>query len=234
MRNAKIANSWLFGEQLVAYIYEELAASKRDEFEDHLLNCSGCTSEFADISMSRLDVFEWHRDEFLPLATPQIVIPYERKPAPAPQYSWIDSLREMVWSPLRVALASGSLAALAVAFGIFFIANSNPDNDMAAGSVDVISPAADPIKSPAEVSEPAATLNTVTVQDKQPLKRVFRAAEPKSNVRAVRAKALMPRKETKPATTSAQNLPRLGTFAEPEDTSLRLADLMADIDTKDF
>jgi anti-sigma factor RsiW len=233
MRNEKDANSCLFGEELVAYIYGELSLTNRDAFENHLLNCSGCTAEFAGISMSRLEVFEWHRDDFLPLATPQFVIPFERKPASEPRYSWLEALRGLVWSPMRVTLAGGSLAALAAAFGLFFIANSNPDTDVAAGSVEVISPAANPIQAAPEVLEPAAP-DPVKIGTTRPLKREFSAADSKSNVRATRAKSVVPRKETKPVVTSAQNLPRLGTFAEPEDMSLRLADLMANIDTKDF
>src|SRR5215213_5119036 len=155
MRNEKDNNSCLFGEELVAYIYDELSRARRDTFEDHLLNCSGCTAEFATISMSRLDVFEWHREEFLPLATPQFVIPFERKPASEAQYSWLDTLRGLVWSPMRVAFAGGSLVALAVAFGLFFIANSNRDINVAARSVEVVSPAADPIQAAPKVFERA-------------------------------------------------------------------------------
>ena len=76
MRKGNNINSCLFGEELVAYVYGELSSDGRARFENHLLDCSACTAEFADISLSRLGVYEWHRDEFLPLETPQFVIPF--------------------------------------------------------------------------------------------------------------------------------------------------------------
>src|SRR5436190_2467191 len=111
MRNGKDINSCLFGEELVAYIYDELPASSRAPFEEHLLDCSGCTAEFAEISVSRLGVFEWHRDEFLPLATPTFAIPYEtRRVAGEQQISWLNAFRGLATSPLRVAFAGGAMA----------------------------------------------------------------------------------------------------------------------------
>jgi hypothetical protein len=49
----------------------------------------------------------------------------------------------------------------------------------------------------------------------------------------VQAKATVMSKTARPIVANAQTAPRLGNFTEPEDTSLRLSDLVADIDTKD-
>jgi hypothetical protein len=232
MRNEKSTNSCLFGEELVAYIYDELSSTRRSVFEDHLLNCSGCTAEFADISMSRLDVFEWHRDEFLPLATPHFVIPIGRKPA-VPQYSWFEALRTLVWTPTRMAFAGASLAITAAAFGLLFIANSDPNVDVVTGGAQVVSPVDISIRQVPLTSETVA-FDSPSVENKAPTKREFRGLDSVRRTKAIQVTAAAPKKRTKTVTTSAQNVPRLGNFVEPEDTSLRLADLMADIDTKDF
>ena len=36
-------------EQLVSYVYEELSASERVEFERHLSDCAGCRQELAEL-----------------------------------------------------------------------------------------------------------------------------------------------------------------------------------------
>jgi len=234
MRNGKDMNSCLFGEELVAYIYDELPTSDRAAFEEHLLDCSGCTAKFAEISVSRLGVFEWHRDEFVPLATPTFVIPYQgRNVAAEPKISWIDALRGLVASPMRLAAAGGAMAIIAVAFGFAFLSFSKSARDIQArvpvaveGSrVDLAAPTVAKVESE---SQPVA-INIA----KTP-KREYRSIERSQRVHPVVAKFAVPSRKMSIPTTSATNVPRLGNYVEPEDTSLRLADLMADIDTKEF
>src|SRR5262245_20088549 len=119
MRNLK--DSCLFGEELVSYMYDELPAAKRYAFESHLLNCSSCTNEFAELSVSRLAVYEWNRDDFLPLETPRFAIPYA---TPEPACSWIDAIRRFL-TPVRLSFAGGGLALMVIAAGLFYVANSN-------------------------------------------------------------------------------------------------------------
>ncbi len=229
MRNGKETYSCLFGEEIVAYIYDELNSADRTAFEKHLLDCSGCTSAFADISFSRLGVYEWHRDEFVPLETPNFAIPYKQEAAGATTL-WIGSLRNLVWSPMRIAFAGGSLAAIAVAIGLVVTFNSPVGTDLTAGGSQPVQEIVTefPVKTEprAPIENPKSETN-----ERAEVKREFKAPEPKTRV--VKAKAAAPRKKIERVTSTAQNGPRLGNFDETEDTSLRLADLMADIDTKD-
>ncbi|MFL6467112.1 MAG: anti-sigma factor family protein [Pyrinomonadaceae bacterium] len=233
MRNIKEASSCLFGEELIAYIYGELPMSSHAAFEKHLLDCSGCTEEFADISVSRLGVFEWHRDEFLPLETPQFVIPFEPKAPTASQpYSWFDAVRNLVASPMRLVAAGGSLAIItfAVAFGVLNYSNSN-ENQVASGVSNVGIETAKPNNVVALESDPIK----LVLPKKAENTVVKRAATSREPSHIVRTKADVskdvPVVQASKATTIS--VPRLGNFVETEDTSLRLADLVADIDTMD-
>ena len=230
MRNGDGKNSCLFGEELAAYIYGELDGVPRDRFETHLLECGGCTAELADISFSRLGVYEWHRDEFVPLATPNFAIPYESKAAPAAARSgWVEMFQKLVSPPARFAFAGGSLALIAVAAWFGFLSNSPSGADLGERT---------PGPAPKVLSE-----SILEVTSAVPAKNAKGpATEQLSRSRVVLAGKSTPpmrvkyaAQRTKPAMTvaGAQNAPRLGSFVEPEDTSLRLADLVADIDTKD-
>lgn len=234
MRNGKDMNSCLFGEELVAYIYDELPASGRASFEAHLLDCSGCTAEFAEISVSRLGVFEWHRDEFLPLATPTFAIPYQARKVPAEsKISWLDALRGLVASPLRVALAGGATAVIALAFGFTFLSNAVSPGDLQARIPDTVEPVKIEIPAPI-VAKSEGGNDPVAINVGQPAKHEYRTVEHSQRIRPVVTKFTEPTRKVSVPATSATNVPRLGNYVETEDTSLRLADLVADIDTKEF
>lgn len=242
MRNGKDKNSCLFGEELVSYIYGELPTAKHNAFESHLLNCSACTAEFADMSMSRLGVFEWHRDEFLPLATPHFVIPYEKTAVAEPEYSWVDALRGL-FSPARFAMAGGAFAVLAVAFTAIYVATSSTGSNVAVGVTESVTPVAVPDQREVAASKDFVKIDeenaadTTTVSNDQP-QRVNKTPDPK-DTKVIQVKSVKKPVNRITQSQSAQkapvtnNAPRLGTYVETEDTSLRLADLVADIDTKD-
>ena len=50
--NCKYAN------EIVPYMYGELASSATAEFESHLLECQLCTDEFAELSAARYEVYD--------------------------------------------------------------------------------------------------------------------------------------------------------------------------------
>jgi hypothetical protein len=232
MRNGK--DSCLFGEELVSYIYDELPTSERHSFEGHLLNCSSCTAEFAELSMSRLGVYEWHRDEFVPLETPRFAIPYA---PPAPAYSWMDAIRGFILTPPRLSFAGGALALLVLALGWFYAADSNSSALVGnQGTPSVIE-----VPVPENTSVVAEALDKV-LDDKYITDKVLgenAASEEASPSKSGRRPAIVQAKAVKGSANrqlTARGIrpakaPRLGTFEEVEDTSLRLADLVADIDS---
>src|SRR5690606_20032761 len=83
----------------------------RPSFEDHLADCDPCSAEMAEISFARLDVYEWHRDEFLEMPTPRIEIPY----AAVTQASWLETIKAFFASPGRLATAGGAFVVVAMA-----------------------------------------------------------------------------------------------------------------------
>lgn len=232
MRNGKDNNSCLFGEQLVSYIYNELPVLGREAFEEHLLNCSGCTDEFAAVSMSRLGVYEWHRDDFLPLETPVFSIPYATPTVQAePQMSWLDALRGL-FSPARAFAFGGGLAALAIVLGAVYVATFNDNTNIA--EADTTPKVVQPVEVPnvargseKEVTPKALDDENQVVADYKP------SVKPTRTIQAKAVKRETSRSPVQQAKVQV-NAPRLGTYDESEDTSLRLADLVADIDTIDF
>lgn len=234
MKNGDYSNSCLFGEELVSYVYSELPSSARVAFENHLLNCSDCTDEFAVVSVSRLGIYEWHRDDFLPLETPVFEIPYARPVvASEPSIGWLDALRGL-FSPARLAVTGGAFAVLAIAFGAIYVSlppNGSliTDANKKVSSVSIPeNPAPSAVKPQfAEKKDPEVNdVGTIQASSK-PSQRTTRPVQAKltkrNSDRQIQAKASQP-----------AMVPRLGTYVETEDKSLRLADLVADIDTDDF
>ena len=66
------------GEEMLAYLYDELSPDGRERFETHMESCFECIDEFAELAFSRYSVFEWKSLEFAPLPTPKFVVPVER------------------------------------------------------------------------------------------------------------------------------------------------------------
>jgi len=230
MRNGK--DSCLFGEELVSYIYDELPTSERHSFESHLLNCSSCTAEFAELSVSRLGVYEWHRDEFVPLETPRFAIPYV---SPEPVSSWLRAVRGFVFTPARLSFAGGAFALAIMALGFVYLTDSNSGavavNQVEAPVIELARP-----ENPTDVAKVASEVSADKfITDKvlaQPMLTKENSEKSERRPTLVQAKAAQkPSGRQLTARGNPVKAPRLGTFEEVEDTSLRLADLVADIDS---
>jgi len=224
MRNGR--NSCLFGEELVSYIYDELAAADRASFETHLVDCSECASAFAELSMSRLGVYEWRRDEFAPLETPRFAIPYEM-----PAFSWFGAVRAFL-SPARLSFAAVGLVFAIAGSAFIYLGTIGGQTDVAdlPASIEVAAPQPEIVESfEQEIEQPDAgepeRAKTETAENEmrpvtvKTVRKPHKVSSPKTMTTARRT-------ETNPA-----SVPRLGNYDEVEDTSLRLADLVADIDT---
>jgi hypothetical protein len=227
-------------EELVAYLYGELAAAEQSAFEDHLATCDVCTAEFAELSLARLGVYEWRRDEFAELATPPIVIPYGE----AVTVSWLDAVRAFLASPAQWATAGGAFAVLAILAGVWFMAPKSTDTDI----VRDIGPTSSPIavsNKPSEVKQAAeepsgsGDIQRRTTVEQEPgaeEPKVVKAAVPSS--RNAKNPAPRPVKSEKNAPQSVQakrpvGAPRLNDFEDEDDNTLRLGDLLAEVDTRD-
>ena len=220
--------------EIVPYMYGELARSATSEFEAHLLECQVCTDEFAAMSAARYEVYDWKKLEFDPLATPAIEIPFGDVVA----VSWIEKLRAAFagsWAMPASALASVAIVLAIVALFVVsrdqvnelaqekgnVLANDNTNTRKSAPQTVVNEPPAAP-RGPAADPEREAPRPTV-VKDTPATKR------PVNNQPTTAPRSSAPRQAAK----QTPPVPRLNDFAEEEDNSLRLAELFEDIDTSE-
>lgn len=223
------------GELAVAYLYADLPPDERERFEDHLLACERCRDEFAELSASRYEVFEWHKLEFVPMETPRIVIPYEPEKA-----GWFAGLRESFAFSQR--LLAGSAAGMLAAVVLLMVAfwNSEATNTPIAADHGSDRTAVELAglrhTEPVEEDDQAVEMNDVAPA----LESVNGNIEPET----VNA-AYVPRKDTprniprrpvrrvspgnEPAVIQA-SAPRLNDFEDTSDESLRLSDMFDDIE----
>lgn len=244
-----------FSNDLVSYLYGEMNLSAINEFETHLPDCNSCTEEFAGLSLARLGVYEWHRDEFRHLNTPLIEIPYSLvNSEDSVRSSWLDVLRGVFASAPRLATAGGAFAALAIVLGITLIASNIFRND---SNLTVTNN---------ETAPPSSEINSITLpavpkveqevvsadlRDDQPANPSVAAVAknrnpgydhriPDSISMRSRKKATSPPSNRGLQAVSRENLirtprratpPQLTDFRDEEDNTLRLSDLFADVDT---
>jgi len=218
-------------DQLLSYLYEDGSAAARETFESHLAECEACTDEFAAVSLARFSVYEWHKEEFVPMPTPQIVIPYEEKPV-------------SIWAGLREAfsfnwetasLAAASLLVVA-AFGAYLVSTDN--DGVAELNLVNVNKVAVPTPSNIDVPKPNAVISNDPVV---PVKASNE--EPTRSVRPI--KSVQAKRDVRPIQPTVRNDGRIPTVAtandrrvidslddDSEDNSLRLSDLLDTDDTR--
>jgi anti-sigma factor RsiW len=229
-----------FGEDAVLYLYGELPDTDRVVFESHLLDCTACTDEFASMASARYEVYDWKTIEFDPLATPRFEIPFEEQHAAGTRESWADRVRSTFARGWAVpGLAFAGLVVVSIV-GAVFLSSSGGSDEIASATISVDNRAVDVTAS--RVVEPSTLPSTVDKGDSAPpTQKPQRAAVPpvvRSDRRSTaRIASPTPPKRTitKPESTRAVkvDVPRLNGFPEDEDTSLRLAELLEDGETRD-
>jgi Putative zinc-finger len=118
-----------FAEDVVAYLYGEIETSEKLRFEKHLADCQSCADELAGFSLARSSILEWRNQEFTPLATPVIEIPFEKRTevhnfaiVVEKSPSLFTRIRDFFYlSPKWMPLATG-FAVFAICSGLIFIA----------------------------------------------------------------------------------------------------------------
>jgi len=217
-------------EELAALLYGEMDAASRASIETHLAACDSCTTEFADLSFARLDVYEWHRDEFVEMPTPRIVIPYAEV---VTGISWLDGFRGLFAGYGQWATAGAAFAGVAVVFVGVWLYGSKPVDVARTDKGSAVIP----------VNErPAAAPTPGTAESKPQI--IQRDAQPqKASAEPVKKQPVQPAKGTaspsgrvRPANQPVQAKqpapPRLNDFEDEDDTTLRLGDLLAEVDTR--
>lgn len=246
--------SCAYAEELISYLYGEADAGEKIKFEAHLPNCAPCADELASFGLVRSAVLDWRAQDFSKLETPLIEIPARQSnssfaPAVAAEESnsWFGGLRKLF--SLNPATAA-AFAVLVIGAGLAFylfgfsgeseIANRNADKNLATA---IASPPVE-IKKQSEITDDKIAAPVVEIKTpdskaeksnapSQPVVKVS-TVEPKNNNNS-RARVV---KESngdarKTSPVRKQPIPNLNDADEEEDETLRLADLFAELDTKE-
>lgn len=232
-RNNSIGSACVSGDGMISYLYDEMATKQRVRFESHLQECSVCTDEFAELSLSRLEVYEWNRDEFAAIPTPVIAIPHET----IEHVPWFKSWFGPILSAPKLA-AFGTLASVVLAFVL--VGSDLSDNSEAVSEVKTIDAPYlieenSAPSSLAEVRQLAETRSPKSLDTKHDTQsEPKQALKPVASVRKVNPhepiKATRPGGEAKNMPKAAPpDAPRLTNFEDEADNTLRLADLVADV-----
>ena len=231
-----------FSDSIVPYLYGESSEAERDRFETHIADCTPCTDEFAGLSFSRYSVFEWQKEEFAPMPTPQIVIPYAAKPIEAAGF--FAGLRELL--AFNWATAVGAAAVLAVVVGIGFvavnyfgkteqqIATINESNKNVAVAIPASSPIV-PVVEPKIVTV-AKTPDVTPVRGPQPVKIAAINQTERRPKQTTTANNVLPKgvnnEDVRSTPKQVRKSPSLTAEADDDDRSLRLTDLFDTVDTR--
>jgi hypothetical protein len=210
-------------------MYGEMSGSDASSFESHLLECSTCTDEFASISSARYEVYDWKKLQFDPLTTPEIRIVFE----PEPTVSWIGKVTAIFAQGWAIpSMAAAGVFVVAVLSGVLILSEGSSRDIAANFSKDVV------VDQESVASVPAVTSQEVIpgedrYVDRDSDKQVIKSAPPQriSQRRAPRSVRSFDVKAT--SAQNQQRAPRLNEFVEDEDTSVRLAELLDDIETSE-
>ena len=223
-----------FEAQIVSYIYDEATEPERRKFESHLIACTTCTDEFAEISNARFSVFEWQKEEFSPLLTPQIVIPYaDRKPiTEGAAAGWFEGMRGIFSGfGIPVTVAAALLIFLGIGFTAITLVRGTSDQIAANVVVEQPEKAQPVLKNETALKE--TETNRTLADSAMPL-TVKTDPSIRSPARPVKAvveskRPSIPRQLTaetvKNKNIQVRKAPALSNFDEADDRSLRLADL---------
>ena len=231
--NKNIEKTCVHGVEIVSYLYDEMPEPGRKVFESHLLNCTACTDEFAGLSLARLDVYEWNSHEFAALPTPFIAIPYEN----TDQVSWFESWFGPIFSAPKWA-AGGVFGAAALVFGFVLFPSGNTEDNISISEVKTIQmpaavhdePSSTAVENNKQIAEVKLPNLLNTNKDKRAVAERVRASELFARKRKIIERVTAVKtKNTRPSTPL--NAPRLTNFEDEDDTTLRLADLVADRNT---
>ena len=238
MSNNEIIKDCGFSDDIVAYIYDEIDPSRVEKFESHLESCTACTDEFAGISHARFSVFEWNKEAFVHLETPEFVIPYASKKKAAESAGFFAGLVEMLtlsgWSS-AVMVAAGLLICIGLGFTVMNFAGR--DQQVAEvkkpAITEPIAPSAvNNVQQPVTIAQERPSEQTpnaqksVAINAKSEPVREIRAERASMQVRRIREKNLTAKVIPEPpAVQPSRKTPALTAYDEDVDKSLRLADL---------
>ena len=235
-------------EDLVAYLYGEIKETDRARLDMHLSGCRVCTEDFAALSESHFSIYEWQREEFASLSTPEITGPWQNlsepeRSVPTPNsLSWLDRAKASIAAYPRWAFAAVALCFLAMIIWLGFInlrtvsipneatvyENTIPRSTNAAPVPNELKPSPEvAVTRPfakKDVSEPANSSERRVVAQTRKTSVVAVADNARQHQRH---QGLADSRGRRPEI--ARKAPNLSGIEEDEDNTLRLADLFAEV-----
>lgn len=149
MFDAKNNNSSCqFAEEIVSFLYGEMAENTKQNFETHLPNCPSCNEELSAFGFVRSSISDWKEKDFANLSLPEIVLPIEQKTfslveTKTQNRSWFAAISEFFTLSPAWMMATTACAALLICIGLVYVAVSSRNN-----AVDNLAKEVKPIASP--------------------------------------------------------------------------------------
>ncbi len=237
------------GSELVSYIYGEASAAENKVFEIHLETCSICADELETFSGVHFSINDWKLKDFANLQTPVIALPYPTAPVKQEvsgvDGSWLLGLRRL-FSP-KLSLAAASMAVLAICVGIvLYVSNSREADYIVEKNKNTKIQVSPTVEKSTEVSNSNSKQNNLPDPESKPLDKPQPqlAVETDAKNNRTRKTTNTQRRTEKVETT---NLPQTNDAKrndkkkneippkifdeEEEDDTLRLAEMLEEIDT---
>ncbi len=245
-------SSCAFAEQIVSYLYSEADRQSKAKFELHLTTCADCSDELAGFGFVRSSVQEWRNEEFLQLAIPAMEIPFEKFSeiviSPTEKRSWLADLRQLFTLSPAWTTAATAFAALAICVGLTLVAvNFSGTADVAGNNKitpekSVVSPSIENkngqklenISDETAKNAPQAAPKNLIVKVSNKAQKVpkIETVARNSSISASVRKTKNINNINKTTVAKNRQVLKLADFDEVEDNSLRLSDLMAEVENK--
>ena len=211
-------NKCPYTDEIVSYMYDEIGGADSGTFESHLAACSACTDEFAAIANARFSVYEWHKEEFAHLPTPEFVIPYNARPEPVPGI--FASLRELLAFGNWPVTAAAVLAIIigAAFFGMTYLRSNDQPTIADVAPAETIVPVKAEAPVPVAVTLPSNDRAVTTPRNVA----LTKAAEKRT---ANQDRKVSPQRVVAERKTGTPKAPVLAETDDDADTTLRLTDL---------
>lgn len=68
-------NSCTHAEDILVFIYDEMAEAEKAKFQSHLRNCSQCATDLNEFAFVRSSISQWLESDFAPIAAPAFILP---------------------------------------------------------------------------------------------------------------------------------------------------------------
>ncbi|HBR56558.1 MAG TPA: hypothetical protein DEA22_03670 [Blastocatellia bacterium] len=232
-----------YAESLIDYLYGECSIAEKSRMEAHLKDCLDCSFVLEEITFARNAVADWKELEFVKLLTPPITL----KPAISRESAGLLSnfkifIASLLSMPRLAAAGTAFVILLALIGGFSLVLRDGSVNESAAVNSDVnkgdtaLSPSVDPARKQNEQQEASPNTTQVAENNRKVVavsedELLPRGKRPVVNRRSYKKSTLRNETAVTISKGAERQLPRLNDFEDYQDKSLRLSDILDEIDS---